>query len=176
MTLTENRPNPLFRLRELTAETAPLLTRYIEQTDGEAIDLFTRNTHPGNHVNRRLLLVLLHLRQNHREAAREQLERYCEEQRAQNRMVKPLLQALLLRLGGRPDNQPDERLLQAADDLLARPERIFHAIPVPECFHCDRCALSRGCRYPLLREIEEITQTAMRTYPFRQNHLASLFS
>ena len=176
MTLTENRPNPLFRLRELTAETAPLLTRYIEQTDGEAIDLFTRNTHPGNHVNCRLLLVLLHLRQNHREAAREQLERYCEEQRAQNRMVKPLLQALLLRLGGRPDNQPDERLLQAADDLLARPERIFHAIPVPECFHCDRCALSRGCRYPLLREIEEITQTAMRTYPFRQNHLASLFS
>lgn len=152
MDLTENQKNPLFSLRHLTTETYMKTIEYIESLDSVGVDLFTRSTNPNNHVNRHLLLMVLYIRMNDKDKAIHYQQVYNKEHR-----------------GGRIIT--DELL----DKLMEYPYRIFDTILVPDCFNCESCQIKKGCRYPLLRKVEDSIQRAMIAFDFDQRHLLNLF-
>lgn len=155
MQLTENRPNPLLHLHKLNEEECRETIAYLESLDSNGIDLFPRNHHRNNHVNRHLLLMLLYIRIGNQTRAQEQLDSYAA------------------------SSVPEQRIKAAKAafiQLSLHPVKALQAIAAPQCFDCDKCKVNDGCRYPLLREIEDITQKAMANYDFDQNKLKAIFN
>lgn len=154
MQLTENRLNPLFRLRSLNVEESLETIAYLESLEVTGVDLFTRNSNKNNHVNRRLLLMLLYLRTANEAKAREQIELYAA--------------------GGAPKTRVDS-VRAVFERIKENPDKALSIIATPNCFSCLDCELKEGCRYPLLREVEDKVQLAMSNYEFDQSKLEEMF-
>lgn len=176
MQLTENRINPLFRLGSLNEDECLETIAYLEQLDKEAIELFTRNVHPGNTVNRHILLMLLHVRMKHTEEAATCLEEYANYCHLQGKAMRPYYEQMLNILRGYRVEDTSSHNYRIAQTFLAHPDKALKAIDSPTCFDCKRCPLSKGCRYPLLKEIETISQKAMSTNKVIQTSLTEIFS
>lgn len=176
MQLTENRVNPLYRFATLDEQECIDTIRYISQLDKEAIDLFPRNTNPKNTVNRHLLLMLLHFRLGHKQEVINCLEEYAGWCRSQGRPVRPYYEKMLDILYDRQVSDTQSLDYRIACAFLAHPERALSAIDSPTCFNCSKCPLSDGCRYPLLQEIETISQKAMKDSIPCQDSLNEIFS
>lgn len=155
MQLTENRMNPLFRLKRLGREECEATAKYLESLDSIGINLFTRNSNKNNHVNRHILLMLLYLSMTETEKALKHLDSYAQNG-ATNEKIK-ILNAYF-------------------EQLQEQPDKALSAIVSPDCFNCDQCEVSDGCRYPLLREIEDIIQESMKKYDFCQKRLNAYFT
>ncbi len=174
MQLTENSFNPLFRFSTLDTDECLKTIDYLEQLKDDGISLFTYNSNPNNFVNRHLLLMILFVRTNQGKKALEHLlayEKDCfqtgKEMKKYYYDIKQLLQ------GKEIDEKTDHAKI--AIRFLAHPEHALHAIVTPKCFDCEHCELNQGCRYPLLREVEDITQKAMMNWTIDQNTLKYLF-
>lgn len=154
MQLTENRMNPLFRLNRINREECEATAKYLESLDTVGINLFTRNTNKNNHVNRHLLLMLLYLSMSETEKARKQLDCYAQDGVSKEKLN--IIETYFKR-------------------LQAQPDKALGVIAAPDCFHCDKCEVADGCRYPLLREIENVIQNAMKKHDFCQQHLNQYF-
>lgn len=174
MQLTENRFNPLFRLNSLDIKECKETISYLEQLRDEGINLFTRNDNPKNFVNRHLLLMVLYVKTCQNDRAIQHLEayeKYCQlagkEMQGYYYDIKRLLQGETI----------DTKSISAkiAHSFLSRPEKALQAIATPNCFDCEHCELSEGCRYPLLQEVENIIQNAMAKKIIDQNSLKELF-
>ncbi len=176
MQLTENRINPLFRFANLNETECLETIEYLSQLDKEAIELFTRNSNPKNIVNRHLLLMFLHARLGHKKEMIKCLEGYAEYCRSQQRPMRSYYQRMLdmLRNIAIADTEAHDYMI--ASSFLAHPERALSAIDTPTCFNCSQCPLSEGCRYPLLKEIECISQRAMKSNMPVQGSLNEIFS
>ncbi|MBV3637235.1 YcaO-like family protein [Bacteroides cellulosilyticus] len=175
MQLTENRVNPLFRFRWLNDSECRETIEYLSQLDKEAIELFTRNNHPNNTVNRHIILMLLHVRLGHKEEAVECLETYKSYCLSQKREIRPYYEQMIHILRGEYVADKTADSYKIASSFLAHPEKALEAIDTPTCFNCERCHLSIGCLYPLLQEIEAACQTAMAEYMPSQDSLSELF-
>ena len=176
MQLTENQINPLFRFANLNETECLETIEYLSQLDKEAIELFTRNSNPKNIVNRHLLLMFLHARLGHKKEMIKCLEGYAEYCRSQQRPMRSYYQRMLdmLRNIAIADTEAHDYMI--ASSFLAHPERALSAIDTPTCFNCSQCPLSEGCRYPLLKEIECISQRAMKSNMPVQGSLNEIFS
>lgn len=175
MQLIENRINPLFRFAALDEAECLETIEYLNQLDKEAIELFTRNFNPKNTVNRHLLLMLLHVRLGQKEEAARCLEGYAEYCRSQQRAMHSYYGQILEILQGRTVADTDARDYMIARSFLDHPEKALKAIDTPVCFNCRQCLLSVGCRYPLLKEIERISQKAMKENMPVQDSLNEIF-
>lgn len=175
MQLTENKINPLFRFATLNETECLETIEYLSQLDKEAIELFTRNSNPKNMVNRHLLLMLLHAKLGHKEEMIRCLEDYVAYCHAQQRPVRLYYQRMLdiLQNVGVADTEANDYLI--AHSFLAHTEKALRAIDTPTCFDCNQCPLAEGCRYPLLKEIENISQKAMRNNMPVQGSLNEIF-
>lgn len=176
MQLTENRTNPLFRFATLDEAECLETIEYLSQLDKEPIELFTRNSHPKNIVNRHLLLMLLHVKLGHKEEASRCLEDYAEYCHLQKRVMRPYYEQMLDILQGKAVIDTNARDYMIARSFLDHPENALSAIDTPTCFNCHQCPLAAGCRYPLLKEIEGISQKAMKSNMPMQNSLNEIFS
>lgn len=154
MQLTENRQNPLLHLYNLNKEECMETIAYLESLDTRGIYLFPKNSNRNNHVNRHLLLMLLYIRINNKTKARELLRIFAASGVSEQRVTK---------------------IKAAFENLSNHPDKALHAIATPHCFDCEVCKVKDGCRYPLLHEIEDITQKAMSDYDFDQNRLKRIF-
>lgn len=175
MQLTENRVNPLFRFRWLNDSECRETIEYLSLLDKEAIELFTRNNHPNNTVNRHIILMLLHVRLGHKEEAVECLETYKSYCLSQKREIRPYYEQMIHILRGEYVADKTANSYKIASSFLAHPEKALEAIDTPMCFNCERCHLSIGCLYPLLQEIETACQTAMAKHMPSQDSLSELF-
>lgn len=175
MQLTENRMDPLFRLTTLDDAECKETIAYLNRMDKDVIDLFTRNNHPNNSVNRHLLLMLLHVRTGNLQEAAQCIERYIKHCEEKGLTVRTYYAKMLDIIRGREVQDKDSADYQIARAFLHRPERALYAIDTPKCFDCDKCSLAVGCRYPLLRDVEDISQRAMEAYDFNQDILSELF-
>ena len=175
MQLTENRFNPLFRLRNLGEEECRETIAYLDQLHDDGVNLFTRNRDPRNFVNRHLLLMILHIRIGEPEGALLHLEHYEESCRKAGKEMKGYYREIKRLLQGEEPGtgNSDTAIAQA---FLSHPERALNAIATPNCFDCEQCELSQGCRYPLLREIEDIIQKSMADNMIDQQTLKILFA
>ncbi len=177
MQLTENRLNPLFHLGTLTQKECYETIGYLEQLEQDSIDLFTRNSNPGNHVNRHLILMLLYLATNQESAAIRSIEHYKSFCDKQGRAVKPVFCHILSLL--KKEKIVEEYQFTAdykiALALFSSPEKALKFIASPTCFDCKQCPLSVGCRYPLLKEIENISQRSMKKNIIKQETLSEIF-
>lgn len=90
--------------------------------------------------------------------------------------VKAYYQRMLDIIQGKAIENTSSKDYLIAKAFLNNPQKALCAIDSPSCFNCDDCALSSGCRYPLLKEIEDISQKAMKEYMPDQNSLKELFS
>lgn len=90
--------------------------------------------------------------------------------------VKAYYQSMLDIIQGKVTEDVSSKDYLIAQAFLSNPQKALHAIDSPSCFNCEKCALSSGCRYPLLKEIEDISQKAMKEYMPDQNSLKELFS
>lgn len=176
MQLTENRMNPLFRFATLNDTECLDTIEYLDQMDKEAIELFPRNTNPNNIVNKHLLLMLLHAKLGHMGNVAKCLEDYAEYCCSQQRTIRPYYERMLDILNGKTIADTKSRDYVIAQKFLAHPEKALRAIDTPACFNCRQCPLSEGCRYPLLKEIESISQNAMKNYMPAQDSLNEIFS
>lgn len=175
MQLTENRVNPLFRFASLDDSECLETIEYLTQIDKDVIELFTRNTNPGNSVNRKLLLMLLYVKLRNKAKATECLMDYTEHCRKKNIKIKPYYEQMLHILCGEKCVDVENINYRIAHQFLDHPERALTAIDSPNCFCCEKCKLVVGCRYPLLKEIESISQVAMRDNLPKQESLKDLF-
>lgn len=176
MQLTENRFNPLFRLGSLNNEECIETINYLEQLDQDSIDLFTRNSNPANHVNRHLILMLLYVKTGQKEQAIRSLEKYRAFCHSQRKDMKPVFnQILLLLQEDKPLDESSSRDIRIAHHFLSHPENALRSISAPMCFDCQNCLVAQGCRYPLLEEIENISQKAMAKNIIDQSTLSELF-
>lgn len=174
MQLTENCINPLYRLRELDREECLATIDYIEDTAGDAIDLFCHNTNPDNHVNRHLLLMLLYVATEQNGFARRSLERYGEYCLSKGKTLPPIFESILMLLQGKsPVGDPQAAAL--ANKFLASPEQAMRWVNVPTCFDCRRCPVAKGCRYTLMQEVEDIMQRRMAGNMINQETLSNIF-
>lgn len=176
MQLTENRINPLFRFATLDETECLETIEYISQFNKEVIDMFPRNSNPKNTVNRHLLLMLIHARLGHKEEVVQCLEDYAEWCRSQQRPMRPYYGRMLDILCDRTISDTQSRDYLVARTFLAHPEKALRAIDTPTCFNCSQCPLSEGCQYPLLQEIEAISQKAMTDHIINQDSLNEIFS
>lgn len=176
MQLTENRLNPLFRLKELDEEECLETIDYLNRINKNVIDLFTRNNNPNNSVNRYLLLMLLYVRIGNIQMAGKCIEEYISHCNENCISVKAYYQSMLDIIQGKVTEDVSTKDYLIAQAFLSNPQKALHAIDSPSCFNCEKCALSSGCRYPLLKEIEDISQKAMKEYMPDQNSLKELFS
>lgn len=176
MQLTENRLNPLFRFGSLSDDECLETIAYLEQLDKEAVELFTRNTNPDNTVNRHIILMLLHVRMGHTAAAAACLEGYAKYCHSLGRTIRPYYDQMLNILRGHPTEDTSSHNYRIAQTFLANPDKALKAIDSPTCFDCKQCPLSKGCRYPLLKEIETISQKAMVANRLIQTALTEIFS
>lgn len=175
MQLTENHINPLFRLRHLDHDECLAVIDYLKQLDKDAVDLFTRNSNPNNTVNRNLLLMLLYIKVGMKDEAISCIEAYRAHCEGKGRTIRTYYLAILVMLRGWSVDGYDFRDRYIAKLILDDPESALCYIDTPDCFNCDRCRLAEGCRYPLLREIETISQKAMKANVIDQSSLAELF-
>lgn len=175
MQLTENRINPLFRLSALNDKECVETIEYLDYLEKEAIELFPRNSNPGNTVNRHLLLMFLHIKLGHKEEAIQCLEGYVKYCRSQQRPIRPYYESMLNILKGTVVVDAESRDYLIARSFLAQPEKALSAIDTPLCFNCDQCSLSIGCRFPFLKEIERICQKTMRNNMLQQDSLKEIF-
>lgn len=155
MQLTENQPNPLFRLHSLDKNSRIATIAYLESLDTPGVDLFTRNSNPHNHVNRHILLMLLHLSVGHKTLANEHLNAFAASGAPQERVATVRL---------------------FFERLKANPGQALNVIASPQCFECGGCELRDGCRFPLLDEIEQLTLDAMSRHDFDQSRLKEIFA
>lgn len=174
MQLTENRFNPLFRLSTLEPEECEETIAYIEQLRDDGINLFARNNNPNNFVNRHLLLMILYVRISQNEKALHHLKEYenhClqygKEMEGYYHDIHQLLQGETIDL--------QSRNAKIALAFVDHPEDALKAIATPHCFDCEHCEISQGCRYPLLREVEDIIQKAMADRIVDQQTLKEIF-
>ncbi len=177
MHLTENNLNPLFHLSTLTPQECYDTIDYLKQLDQDTIDLFTRNTNPKNHVNRHLILMLLYIATHQKNEAIQSMynyERYCQ---TQGKEMKAVFSHVLALLNDKSIADEYQYTIdyKIARSLLEHPEQALHAISAPTCFDCEHCPVSVGCRYPLLQEIENISQIAMRNNIIKQDTLGEIF-
>lgn len=175
MQLTENRINPLFRLSTLEENECRETLEYLEKLDKEAVELFTRNSNPSNIVNRHLLMMILHVKLGNKKEAADCIDAYAEYCRLQNRPIRQYYMRIAEILRNDVSNDVDSRDYIVAKSFLDHPENALKAIATPMCFQCNRCPLSEGCRYPLLKEIEDICQKTMKNHIPNQESLNELF-
>lgn len=174
MQLTENHFNPLFRLGILDEEECKATIAYIEQLRDDGISLFTRNNNPGNYVNRHLILMILYVRIGQNADALRHLQAYETSCRLAGKEMNGYYQQIMQLLEGKDiGNTTNDEII--AHKFIDHPERALMSIATPRCFDCGHCELRQGCRYPLLREIEDITQSAMAGNMIDQNSLKELF-
>lgn len=174
MQLTENRFNPLFRLSTLDPEECKETIGYIEQLRDDGINLFTRNNNPMNHVNRHLLLMILYVRISQNEMALYHLkeyEKFCFQ--SHKEMQKYYYEIKHLLQGETIDTHSRDAKIALA--FVSHPENALHTIAAPNCFDCEHCEISQGCRYPLLIEVEDIIQQAMADRIINQLKLKEIF-
>lgn len=174
MQLTENRVNPLFRLKTLDDKECEDLIAYLEQLRDEGISLFTRNNNPQNYVNRHLLLMILYVRISKKEEALKHLLEYEKICRETGKKLQDYYHDIKRLLQGEAINT-ESKHARIALSFVTHPERALHAIATPICFDCEHCELKDGCRYPLLRKVEDIIQKAMMDKTIDQNTLNELF-
>jgi ribosomal protein S12 methylthiotransferase accessory factor len=174
MQLTENRLNPLFRLRTLDIEECKETIAYLEQLHDNGIALFTRNNNPNNFVNRHLLLMILYVATYQNDLALQHLKAYEQSCLQIGKEMKDYYQDIKRLLQGEEVDTATNHA-RMAHAFLSHPEKALHTIASPNCFDCDHCEISQGCRYPLLREIEDIIQHAMADKMIDQNTLKEIF-
>ena len=176
MTLIENRENPLFNLRAIDSDECKATAEYLETLDTPTVDLFPRSHNRNNHVNRLLLLLLLYIKAGDKKQAILTGERYLHDCTARHKEPMSMIKALLQQLGGDTGEVIPARLSSVAAQLLQQPDMIFNAIPVPNCFNCTDCPISEGCRFPLVKRIEDFVQKAMAEYDFNQNIFSTILT
>lgn len=176
MNLIENNINPLFNLRSLDVAQCKRAALYLESLSDRAVNLFARNNNAANHVNRNLLLMMLNLKIGNHIKVKEKIEDYICECKSSSAPIRPFAVALLHLLGGESNIKINDNAMRKAKMLLHNNEDLFSFMPVPMCFNCDECPIAEGCRYPLIKEIEEFTQRAMAKYSFNQKVFAQLFA
>ncbi len=169
MQLTENRMNPLFRLKTLDTKETRESIHYLEQLDMDAMELFTRNSNPKNHVNRHLLLMLLYLKVGDSCGAKKSLYDYVAFCHKNDRLMPEVYKCLLDKLSGKEESVSVTPSMKLASDILDAHDDVLRYIPTPTCFDCEHCSLADGCRYPLLEELENIMQDAMAANTIDQN-------
>lgn len=174
MQLTENRFNPLFRLKELDDKECEETIAYLEQLRDEGISLFTRNNNPKNYVNRNLLLMILYMRISKKKNALQHLLQYEKICKLTGRKLQDYYYDIIKLLKGEPINI-DSQHARIAYAFVSHPERALHTIATPDCFDCEHCELKEGCRYPLLSKLEDIIQNAMAEKIIDQNTLKEIF-
>lgn len=174
MQLTENRINPLFRLNSLGIDECMETIAYLEQLSDDGINLFTQNSNPGNFVNRHLLLMILCVRTHQNDKALQHLEAYEKSCRLAGKEMKGYYHAIKGLLKGE-DGETDSVDIRIARMFLSNPEKALHAIDAPNCFDCEHCRINKGCRYPLLHELEDIMQEAMYNNMIDQHTLKEIF-
>lgn len=176
MQLTENRKNHLFRLTELDEKECLETIDYLNRMDKDVIDLFTRNSNPNNTVNRNLLLMLLYVRTGNLQQAGKCIEKYIGHCKEKSINVRVYYERMLDIIQNKEVEDISSKDYLIAKAFLSKPENSLHAIYTPTCFNCNKCVLSSGCRYPLLKEIEDISQKAMKEHMPDQKSLQELFS
>ena len=174
MQLTENRFNPLFRLSNLSVEECRETIDYLEQLRDEGINLFTRNNNPKNFVNRHLMLMILCVRTAQNDKALQYLEDYEQYCLNTGKTMMGYYHDIRRLLKGEAVDEESSNA-RIARSFLSHPEHALRAIATPNCFNCEQCELSKGCRYPLLRETEDIIQKAMKGKTVDQRTLKQLF-
>ena len=174
MQLTENRFNPLFRLKELDDKECEETIAYLEQLRDEGISLFTRNNNPKNYVNRNLLLMILYMRISKKKNALQHLLQYEKICKQTGRKLQDYYYDIIKLLKGEPINI-DSQHARIAYAFVSHPERALHTIATPDCFDCEHCELKEGCRYPLLSQLEDVIQKAMAEKIIDQNTLKEIF-
>lgn len=174
MQLTENQPNPLYRLGSLGREELTATIDYIEDSTGDAIDLFPHNSHPSNHVNRYLLLMLLYVAAGQNGQARHSLERYSEYCLSKGRTLPPVFENILMLLQGKSPTG-DPQIATIARKFLSNRGQAMQWVNVPTCFDCRHCPVGQGCRYPLMQQVEDIMQCHMAGNMINQETLSDIF-
>lgn len=175
MQLTENRMDPLLRLTTLNDAECYETIAYLSRMDKDVINLFARNSHPNNSVNRHLLLMFLYVKVGNRQEAAKCIEAYVKHCKTKGLTVRPYYERMLDIIYGRNIKDITSSDYKIAKAFLDHPEKALHAIDTPKCFDCEKCTLANGCRYTLLKNIEDITQCAMKKYDFDQTLLSNLF-
>ena len=175
MQLTENRMDPLLRLTTLNDAECYETIAYLNRMDKDVINLFARNSHPNNSVNRHLLLMFLYVKVGNRQEAAKCIEAYVKHCKTKGLTVRPYYERMLDIIYGRNIKDITSSDYKIAKAFLDHPEKALHAIDTPKCFDCEKCTLANGCRYTLLKNIEDITQCAMKKYDFDQTLLSNLF-
>lgn len=175
MQLTENQMNPLFHLSWLTDDGYADTIEYLDQMLQDTVELFPRNSNPGNSLNRQLLLMILNIRLKRFESAAAHLEEYIKHCHKKGIVPRPYYPAMLNIIKGRASGNESGRDYKIAHTFLSRPEKAIDAIETPDCFNCPTCPLAKGCRFPLMSEIEDIVQQAMANRLPDQNALSDIF-
>lgn len=171
---TETILNPLYHLPELSEQDIYIAAELLELMKKDVISLFPQNTNKNNSVNRLLVLMILYHRLGDEEKAVRSLEQYIGKKEKEGKPVREYYRSILAYLKGESPECPDSKDSMVARSFVSHPEQALNACAFPNCFHCERCELRAGCRYDLLKRVEESTQKLMKENPVNQLNLGSL--